>query len=109
MPTINDLVSYDQEDGTVEIISHSYHDNTLQCSFATDSTTGTLAVQARYHKDADPEIVYEADGTTALVIDLTSLKTFQLKEKWVYSLIFTPTGVDATYTPILASGRFLGE
>lgn len=106
MPIIkNKLTSYTQADGAVEVNAPSFHEPVNQVSFSTDSTTGTIAVRAKYHPKADFETVYEDDGVTALVIDLTDLESFQLFDKWVYSFEFTPTGVDATYTPCLASGR----
>ena len=97
--------SYTQADGAVEVRTPNYYEPTTQVSFSTDSTAGTVAVRAKYHPDADFETVYEDDGTTALVIDLTDLKSFQLFDKWVYSFEFTPTGVDVSYTPCIASGR----
>lgn len=100
---IND--SFTQADGAVVITTPSFDEPTSQVSFATDSTTGTVAIRAKYHPDADFETVYEDDGATALVIDLTNLKSFQLFDKWVYSFEFTPTDVDASYTPCVASGR----
>ena len=108
MPTRTKInTSYTQADGTVEIITPSWHSDVVQISFATDSSVGVLNVSAKYHPLADPEIVYEEDGTTPLVIDLTATKSFQLADKWVYSLLFTPTLVDVSYTPLLASGDFI--
>jgi hypothetical protein len=98
------LQSFTQADGAVEVLTSSWHDSTTQVSFATDSTTGTVAVSARYFPNAEAEPVLESDGETAVVIDLTAPQTFQLFDKWVYSFVFTPTSVDATYTPLIASG-----
>ena len=107
MPKIlNEYPSYTQADGAIEIKSPSWHSDTCQVSFDTDSTTGTIAVTAKYHPLAKVEVLYEEDGTTPLVIDLTDLKTFQLKDKWCYSLIFTPTDVDESYKPLVISGEF---
>ena len=97
--------SFTQASGVVEVNTPSYHDATTQVSFATDSTTGTLAVKAKYNQFADAEVVYEEDGTTPLVVDLSAPKSFQLFDKWVFSLEFTPTGVDASYNVCVASGE----
>ena len=98
--------SYTQADGTVEVLTPSYNAPSAQVSFNTNCTTGTLAVKVKYHPEADAEVLYDEDGTTPLVIDLTALKSFQLYEKWVYSIVLTPTSVDGTYTPLVASGSF---
>ena len=100
--------SFTQADGLVEVVTPSWHDSSCQVSWKTDSTTGTVAVYAKYHPDADMEAVLDEDGVTPLVIDFSdtaTVKTFQLFDKWVYSLYFDPTGVDATYTPLIASGE----
>ena len=96
---------FTQADGIVEAKTASYHDPVTQVSVATDSTTGTLAVKAKYNQYSDAELVYEEDGTTPLVIDLASLKSFQLFDKWVWCLEFEPTDVDASYTITVASGE----
>jgi hypothetical protein len=98
------LASFTQADGAVEVLTPSWHDTCTQVSFSTDSTVGTVAVEARYFEGAEAEPVLEDDGVTQVVIDLTDIKTFQLFDKWVYSFVFTPTSVDATYTPLIASG-----
>lgn len=101
----NENKTYTQLDGPIEI-KNTWHTADSQVSFSTSSTTGTITVEAKYHPDADFEVIFESDGVTPLIIDLTSLKTFQLLGKWVYSYRFTPSNVDATYTPCLASGYF---
>jgi hypothetical protein len=98
--------SFTQADGAIEIPTPSSDSPSQQVAFATDSTAGTVAVTAKYHFASDAVIVYEEDGTTPLVIDLTDIKPFQLYDKWVHSFIFTPTGVDVSYTPCLSSGIF---
>lgn len=104
MPSVNqEHFTFTQSDGVVEVVTPSWQREVNQVSFATDSTTGTLAVQVKYHPKANPEVLEDEDST-AVEIDLTAPKTFQLTDKWVYSLIFTPTGVDASYTPLIASG-----
>ena len=105
MPKIKDENrSYTQADGVVEVKTPNYYEPVEQVSFATDSTVGLIGVRAKYHPDADFETVYD-DEANPLFIDLTDLKSFQLYDKWVYSFEFTPTGVDATYTPCIGSGR----
>ena len=107
MPSIfNVNKSFTQADGEVEVVTPSYDDSCTQVSFKTDSTTGTLAVYAKYHPDADKEPILEEDGTTPLVVNLASDNhTFQLFDKWVYSFVFVPTSVNNTYTPLVASGE----
>ncbi len=106
MPAINaNQKSFTQADGAVEVFTPSFHEPVSQVSFSTDSTAGTLAVRVKYHPKADFETLYESDGTTPVVITLASHKTFQLFDKWVYSFEFTPTDVDASYTPLIAVGR----
>lgn len=100
--------SFTQSDGDVEVPTPSYHHSYTQVSFTTDSTTGTLEVFAKYHPLADEEVILEEDGITPLVIALSDPKTFNLVKKLTYSIIFKPTGVDASYTPLISSGDALG-
>lgn len=97
-------VSYVQSDGAVEVVNASWHYPCTQVSVSTDSTAGLLGVKVKYHPEGDFEVVYAEDGVTPLTIDLTNVKSFQLQDKWVYSLEFTPVGVDNSYTPLLATG-----
>ncbi len=104
MPTKIKSNTFTQADGVVEVKTN-WHKPDLQVSFGTDSTAGTVAVAAKYHPTSEFETIFEEDGTTPLVINLTDLKTFQLLGKWVYSLQFTPSGVDVSYTPCIAQGK----
>lgn len=98
------IQAFTQADGVVVVENISWYYPCTQVSFSTDSTVGTLTVKAKYHPEADFETIYDEDGTTPLEIDLTNLKSFQLRDKWVHSLEFTPTGVDVSYTPLLTTG-----
>jgi hypothetical protein len=101
----NTVLSYTQSGGTIELKTQSYHAPVHQVCFATDSTTGTLAIKARYHPLADVVVVYDEDNITPLVIDLTVPQPFKLEDNWVWSIIFEPTGVDASYKPLITSGE----
>lgn len=105
----NKQQTFTQADGNIEVLTPLRDMPSCQVSFNTTSTTGTLAVFAKYHPSAKEEVVFDQDGTTPLVIDLSSVKSFQLYDKWVYSFIFKPTSVDGNYTPCITSGVFIDK
>lgn len=105
MPQFKTSQELTQADGVQEITTPSRHVSTCQVSIGTAASAGTLTVKAKYHVDGNFETVYEADGTTPLSLDVSDLKTFQLVDKWVYSLQFTPTGLNAPYKVCFVCGE----
>lgn len=107
MPKTKKLTpKYDQQSGPQEVATPDWNSPTHQITIATDSTIGTVEVEAKYHPQGDFELLTEDDGSTPLVIDLSSnKKSFQIHGKWLYALKFIPTNVDNTYTPLIASGE----
>ena len=102
--TFDENESYTQDDGAIELETYSYNNDVNQVSWLTDSTTGTLAVSVKYHPLAQAEKLLDEDGSTQLIIDLSDPESFIIYDKFVYSIIFTPTDVDESYTPLLTSG-----
>lgn len=95
--------SYTQADGAVVVNTPSRGILGHQVSFGGDATVGTLAFEVKYHKDANFETLFESDGTTPKVVDLSSAQTFEA-EGIVHSFQVTPTGVDASYKVLVISG-----
>lgn len=96
-------LSYTQEDGAIVINTPSRGILGHQVSFGGDATTGTLSFEVKYHKEANFETLYESDGTTAKVVDLSAPQTFEA-EGIVHSFRVTPAGVDASYKVLIISG-----
>ena len=94
---------YTQDDGIVEIPAASQSLLGHQVSFGGDATTGTLAFEKKHHKDANFETLYEIDGTTPKVVDLSAPRTFQA-EGIIHSFRVTPVSVDASYKVLVVSG-----
>ncbi|EJM1555566.1 hypothetical protein ACOB3G_002335 [Vibrio cholerae] len=100
----DEIKTFTQADGAVILTESTYHRTSHQVSFSTTATTGTLAVEVKYHPFADFEPLLDEDGVTPVVVDLSAPKTFQLKDKWVHSFKFTPTGVDGEYKVLIGTG-----
>ncbi|BAV80933.1 hypothetical protein [Vibrio phage RYC] len=97
--------TFTQVQGSQSLRAPEYFSDLLQVTIGTEATAGTIAIHAQYAPTGNWEVVYEDDGTTALVIDATAPKTFQLVDKGVHAIRFTPTGVDAEYHVTVASAE----
>lgn len=97
-------LTFTQADGAVEILPpNNWSLEGHQISFGGDATSGTLAFEVKYHKEANFEVLYLADGTTPKVVDLANIQSF-VAEGVVYSFKVTPTAVDAGYKVLIISG-----
>lgn len=104
MPYKNkNIQTYTQADGVVEVSTANQNVLGHQVTIGGDSTSGTLAFEVKYHQDGQFETLYEADDTTAKVIDLSDPRTFTA-EGCINAFRITPTTVDASYKVLILSG-----
>lgn len=79
--------------------------NTInQWTVDTDATAGTLTVSFVPRLGAAPEPMYEADGVTPVVLDLSAPKRTILSAAGIKELQIVAAGMNGTYYAVNASG-----
>lgn len=106
------ILNKTQAEGEVSTKLADFKSTHVQVSFNKSAglVGGTLAVQAKFDRDAMWEDVLDETGTPR-VVDMSNPSTFKVENAWVWSLKFTPTGLTAgeSYSVFINQGVLLQD